>query len=305
MRVSHFETLTRIVEKGTFAGAAKALNTTQSAVSARVKELERYFGVELFNRSGHRAQLTLKGRELFEMSRDVLQLITSMRARVSDPSALSGCLRLGVVGLVAETWLPAAIERLRIDHPRLDIQIEVALSASLEQALQAGTMDMAILAGYPIADALLFEDVLIGHDAFAWMARPGLLDTDTPVEPSALRELSILAFSRASFHYPVLKAWFNDTGLAFKPALTCNRISVLADLAARGMGVALLPRDHLQPLLDTGRLCLLDVRPGIPPVPFVLRRPVDHDPMLGRIVIGALMSARAGAHRSAAQPARS
>src|SRR5690606_28537669 len=98
MNLKQLTTFVRIVEKGSFAAAAEALHTTQSTVSARVKELEHYFGVELFDRSSHRAQLTAKGRELFGMSRHVVGELEQLRDRIADKQALTGTLRLGVVG---------------------------------------------------------------------------------------------------------------------------------------------------------------------------------------------------------------
>ena len=64
MNIKQLESLVSIVENGGFAAAAERLHTTQSAVSARIKELEKYLGIALFDRSSHRARLTAKGEEL-------------------------------------------------------------------------------------------------------------------------------------------------------------------------------------------------------------------------------------------------
>jgi len=58
MNIKQIETFVRIVELGSFSAAAEALYASQSTVSARIKDLERYLGAELFDRSFHRAQLT-------------------------------------------------------------------------------------------------------------------------------------------------------------------------------------------------------------------------------------------------------
>src|SRR5688500_11898957 len=98
MNLKQLETFVQIVEQGSFAAAADAMHTTQSTVSARVKDLEHYFGVNLFDRSSHRAKLTPKGRELYAMSRQVVGALEKLRERISDRSSLTGTLRLGVVG---------------------------------------------------------------------------------------------------------------------------------------------------------------------------------------------------------------
>jgi DNA-binding transcriptional LysR family regulator len=57
---------------GTFAAAASALHRTTSAISYSVRTLEEHLGIELFDRSGHRAVLTPEGRLVLEEGRAVL-----------------------------------------------------------------------------------------------------------------------------------------------------------------------------------------------------------------------------------------
>src|SRR3546814_1439625 len=60
----HLETLLWIARLGTFAAAAERLNTTQPAISARVRELENHLGTVLFRREGRTMTLTPAGRDL-------------------------------------------------------------------------------------------------------------------------------------------------------------------------------------------------------------------------------------------------
>ena len=60
--MSQLETLCWIARLGTFTAAAERVHTTQSAVSARMRELETALGVEVFHHLGRRAELTVGGR---------------------------------------------------------------------------------------------------------------------------------------------------------------------------------------------------------------------------------------------------
>ncbi|MFU8807463.1 MAG: LysR family transcriptional regulator, partial [Bradymonadaceae bacterium] len=66
------ETLEAVVETGSFAAAAKRLHKTQSSVSYGIGHLEGRLGVEVFDRSGYRAQLTEAGRLILEEGRQLL-----------------------------------------------------------------------------------------------------------------------------------------------------------------------------------------------------------------------------------------
>ncbi|MFD2578711.1 LysR family transcriptional regulator [Novosphingobium colocasiae] len=64
--IYHLETLLMIARLGTFRAAAERLNTTQPAISARVREVELQLGVQLFRREGRRMVLTTRGRQLVQ-----------------------------------------------------------------------------------------------------------------------------------------------------------------------------------------------------------------------------------------------
>jgi DNA-binding transcriptional LysR family regulator len=268
MNLKQLTTFVRIVEKGSFAAAAEALHTTQSTVSARVKDLEHYFGVELFDRSSHRAQLTAKGRELFGMSRHVVGALEQLRDRIADKHALTGTLRLGVVGVVAGTWLPALVGELRARHPALELDVEVALSRALLQKLRGAFLDIAIIAGRVEEDDLRAE--LVGEESFAWMASPSLGAPDSPVSPSDLARFPIIAFPPESYHHAVVKAGFKAGGVRFQPSITCNSMEVISRLVAEGLGVALLPSDYYGNELSLGRLQILDAQPPMLGADFTL-----------------------------------
>lgn len=64
LAIYHFETLLWIDRLGTYRAAAERLNTTQPAISARVREIEDQLGVALFRREGRQMVLTTRGRDL-------------------------------------------------------------------------------------------------------------------------------------------------------------------------------------------------------------------------------------------------
>jgi DNA-binding transcriptional LysR family regulator len=268
MNLKQLETFVQIVEQGSFAAAADALHTTQSTVSARVKDLEHYFGVELFDRSAHRAQLTPKGRELYAMSRQVVVAVEQLRERISDRSSLTGILRLGVVGVVAGTWLPALLRELRARHPGLRLDVDVALSKSLVQKLRGSHLDLAIVAGRPADDELGCESV--GEERFAWMASPSLGVTGARLTPRDIASHPVISFPAESVHHAGTRAWFKAGGAAFQPVITCNSMEAIARLVARGEGVGLLPCDYFWAEVSLGKLEVLQVEPAMPGVEFTL-----------------------------------
>lgn len=76
------EVLDAIARKGSFAAAAESLFRVPSAITYSVRQLEKDLGLKLFDRSGHRAQLTKAGAELLSEGRNLLRAASELEARV-------------------------------------------------------------------------------------------------------------------------------------------------------------------------------------------------------------------------------
>ena len=273
MNIKQLETFVRIVEHGSFAGAARALNTTQSTVSARVKELERYLGADLVDRSFHRAALTPRGHELFAFARQLVEFAGSLTVQFRDPAAVRGLLRVGVVGVVANTWLPKLVAAMRKRYPGITLRIDMALTRVLVERLRAGHLDLAIIAGQLTEPGVASEP--LGFDEFVWMASPRLRIPAKPLGPRELQRWPVLSLSEDSFHYPVIERWFREGGAIFHAAASCNNMDVIAALTAAGLGVSLLPRRCYRAEIAARRLVELNTRPAIPRVEFSVIHRLD------------------------------
>lgn len=287
MNLKQLQTFVRIVEQGSFAGAAKALHTTQSTVSARVKELERFIGADLFDRSFHRAALTPRGQELFSFAKQLVDFAASLTVRFRDPTAVTGLLRVGVVGVVANTWLPRLVAAMRERYPGVTLRLDMALTHTLVQRLREGELDLAIIAGQLAEPGMASES--LGFDEFAWMASPALRIPRAPLGPRELQQWPVLSLSEDSFHYPVIERWFREGGAIFRCAASCNNMDVIADLTAAGLGVSLLPRRCYRGEVAARRLVVLETRPAIPRVEFSVIHRLDRPhPLLAPVAALAM-----------------
>ncbi|MDZ4140761.1 MAG: LysR family transcriptional regulator [Methylotenera sp.] len=82
LSLESLEVLDAIARKGSFAAAAESLFRVPSAITYTVRKLEQDLGVTLFNRSGHRAELTEAGTELLQEGRHLLNAASELESRV-------------------------------------------------------------------------------------------------------------------------------------------------------------------------------------------------------------------------------
>jgi len=271
MNIKQIETFVRIVELGSFQAAASELHASPSTISGRIKELESFIGFPLFDRDFHRAQPTAKGQELYMRARYLVEYTRSLARGFRTAQAITGVIRLGVAGLAAMTWLPQMLEATRQRFPGASLQVEVGLTKVLMQKLSSGKFDIVVVAG-EVADASLHAEALGAAD-FVWMQAADeaqALTAAQPLGPADIAAKGVLSLGEDSHHYPIMRDWFEQAGIAFHPLVTCNNMAVLAELTEHRLGVALLPRGGFRRQLETGRLREIPTEPPIPSVGFTL-----------------------------------
>lgn len=111
-------------ENLSFSEAAKYLHLTQPTISYHVRELEKYLGIELFDRSGARLQLTEAGRLLMPWARKLIrQSIEIQDVMASLQDRIVGHLRLACSTTAGKYILPQLAARFCEKHPWIRVNI--------------------------------------------------------------------------------------------------------------------------------------------------------------------------------------
>lgn len=140
------EVLAKVVEKGSFAAAARSLNLTSSAVSKQIARLEGDIGVTLLSRSTHKLSLTEAGRIFHDRSLAILREMDSARDAVREANAnLTGTLKVHVTpGMTGRRFVLPALTEFKKKHPQLTV--ELTMSREAIDVVEDG-FDLSILSG--------------------------------------------------------------------------------------------------------------------------------------------------------------
>ncbi|MAO28089.1 LysR family transcriptional regulator [Roseovarius sp.] len=265
--LKQLETMFWIAELGTFERASMRLNTTQSAISKRVQELEANLGAELFDRSLRGARLTQKGEYIVELAREMLELHARIDEIRDGSDAPVRRVRFGITELIAATWLPRMVTQLRAAYPGAMLEPEVDMSRSLYEKLLDDQIDLIIITETFSAPEV--SSVRLAEVENAWMARPGLVP-----DPQAVLSLGELA------QYPILSQggrsgtglffhkWMRNKGIVFPREISSDSMTALLGMTIAGLGVTYMPRDFLSGMIDAGKLAVIKTTPQLPPVPY-------------------------------------
>jgi DNA-binding transcriptional LysR family regulator len=144
MKIDAFATLEAVLRCGTFAAAAIERCVTPSAVSMQMKQLEKYLGQPLFDRSGQQVRATAFAREVTELMRGPRMELDLLRKR--STVVVEGILRLGIIESMQPVVLPGTMHYLQEHYPKLEINPARGRSRGLTTDVNAGELDAALVA---------------------------------------------------------------------------------------------------------------------------------------------------------------
>jgi LysR family transcriptional regulator, hydrogen peroxide-inducible genes activator len=147
MNLRDLRYLVALADTRHFGKAAERCFVSQPTLSAQIKKLEEYLGVQLIERQPRKVTLTDTGSKIVAAARRVLQHsdeIIALARNEHDP--LAGKLRVALIPTVGPYLLPLAARRLRKQLPRLQLHLYEYQTQLLLEKLRSGEIDLGILA---------------------------------------------------------------------------------------------------------------------------------------------------------------
>lgn len=144
MTLRHFEVFVAVCECKSITLAAEKLYMSQPAVSIAIKEIEGYYGVQLFIRANRTIYLTDKGEALFREAKVILTQYEHTKVMLKDEAKFNK-VSLGVNVNTAETEFSELIKKVRRANLEIEYSLKVGPADKLEDMLMENQLDLAIL----------------------------------------------------------------------------------------------------------------------------------------------------------------
>ncbi|WP_157935933.1 LysR family transcriptional regulator [Paracoccus zhejiangensis] len=275
-----------VAEELNFRRAARRLNMTQPPLSRHIALLEHVLGARLFDRTNRSVRLTPAGRRLLADATDILTRTESaiLSARQAARGQ-AGHIELGFVPSACLEVIPRIARRVREALPEVDLTLREVMTAEAVDALQAGSLDFAVIRlprhnpGLPI-EKLWSEPFVLA----APRGHPLLDQPEIPV--SALHGIDFIGYSteRGGFLAEVVQGFLNAQGVTPRMIFAVAQSHTIMSLVDGGFGVALVPRSNSQIAMPNTEI--RDI--GLPPDAlhsdlYLALRPKEPEPLVREI----------------------
>ncbi len=217
--------------------AAAELNTVQSNVTARIRQLEERLGAPLFRRHARGVTLTPAGERLLPYAAQVGRLLSDAARAVADDGGPKGPLRIGSLETTAALRLTPLLAAYAKAHPAVDVSLTTGTTCELIEAVAAHTLEGAFVCG-PVDHTDLPQELIFREEL-------ALLTAPTVVSPEDLAqhgEVRIVVLRAGCSYRQRLEALLAKRGIAAPRVLEFGTLEAIVNCVGAGLGVTLLPR---------------------------------------------------------------
>ncbi len=243
---------TKVVEAGSFTGAARLLGLPKSTVSRKVSLLEERLGVRLLERTTRALKLTEIGAAYFEHCSRIVSDAEEANLAVTQMQATPrGRLRITAPTEFGSLYLGEIVATYLKHFPQ--VQVEVELSNRVVDLIEEG-FDLAIRAG-SLPDSSLIARKLANEKVFICASPAYLEEHGQPLTPDDLSAHEmILAPASPRRHIKLIAEQGASATVAIRGSLQVNSLAMARDAAATGLGLVALPEMICWEDLRNGRL---------------------------------------------------
>ncbi|WP_454742994.1 LysR family transcriptional regulator [Cupriavidus necator] len=262
MNYSAWKLFLAAADLGSLSKVAQSYGTSQPHISRQLSELEQECGGRLFQRTGRGVVLTEFGERIAPKVRAWVagtdQLVNDIHSTSGKPI---GMVRIGILPSTAHPLVSTLYYRLKERYPLVQLSVREGQGAQLENWLEAGHVDLAIL--FRHSPVPRHGDVYLVETATYLVGAAGDSVTSNPTVPfSALHNLPLVMFCRPNSWRDRLDQVALEHGITLNVAVEADSLSLQTHIVADGGMYALLGPYAIS---NAGRDCRLQASKIINP----------------------------------------
>lgn len=241
IKLKDLKYLVAVADTRHFGRAAARCFVSQPTLSTQLKKLEQYLGLQLVERHPRRVTLTPAGERIAERARRIVEASDEvMEIARAEHDPLAGRLRVALLPTIGPYLLPLVIQKIRKALPRLELMLYEYQTAPMLEELQAGGIDLAILA-LPVHGAALATRPLY-DEPFAVLAPAGHpFATRSTLKPADLAGETLLLLEEGHCLRDQALDVCSRVDVSERQDFRATSIETLRQMVAAGAGITLMP----------------------------------------------------------------
>lgn len=245
--------------------AAAALGSNQPNVTRIMKLLETQLGCRLFIREARGISLTEEGERLFSHVEIAYQHLLNAQKEISRQDSLGGgTVEIGATETAIHLFLLDALRDFKKEYPGVRIKIHNHATPETMRQLISGKLDFAVVTTpfempktVSCEKVLDFEDILVGGMEYRHLCGKSLSLED-------FIQYSWIGLGRGSATYELYRNFLIENKIDREPDMEVASSDLMLPLIEGNLGIGIVPKRQVLPLLEEKRLVRIPVSFRIP-----------------------------------------
>lgn len=234
--------LQTLYEQKNITNAARTLYISQPALTNRLQQMEKSFGVQIVNRGRRGVQFTPQGEYLAKCATNMIHQMQRIKENVLNmENNMTGTLRLGVSTFFTDYKLPGLLKLFKEKYPNIEFKVVTAWSSDITHLSYNQDVHVGFVKGdygWKGPKRLLFEETLC-------------IASKEKIDVQHLPDLSRIDYQTDPHLKMVVDNWWMEN-YAKPPMISIDvdKAGTCKNMVANGLGYAILPSMILEDLED-------------------------------------------------------
>ncbi len=251
MNLNHLRIFFLCGQHQTFSKAAESLPLTLPAVTMQIKQLEAYFGIQLFHRHAKAIELTECGRLLFEYAQKIFELDESAEKTIADHKNLKkGNLRVGTLQIYARFMMPPLIAAFQERYPSVHVVVDEGSSKEVIQSLINNNNELGLITIGPLAYPQLEIIPLFEEELALILANNHPLNRKRKICLEDLADESLIIQQKGAVSRELILDKYREVGIEPHILTEARNLAFIIELVQAGKGIAFIARSALKDYLE-------------------------------------------------------
>lgn len=243
-----------VVAHRSFSLGAAANHVSQSAATQSVHRVEKYFDVQLVDRSKRPFVLTPEGEACYQGFREVLEMYDAVDARVrSLRKEITGVVKVAAIYSVGLHVMRQCMQDFMRRYPKASVRLEYLRPNKVHSAVLNSEVDLGIVS-YPTASASMGVTHLRSEKMVAVCRPDHPLAQRKTVSAEHLENEDFVAFERDLPIRKEIDRYLRKRSVSIRVAMEFDNIETIKQAVEVGAGVSILPEPTVLTEADSGRL---------------------------------------------------
>ncbi|MBF4692257.1 LysR family transcriptional regulator [Fusibacter ferrireducens] len=258
MELKNLVTVKKIIETGNYQNAARALNYAQSTITFQMKQLESELGIQIFEKNGHKMELTQAGLDVLPIIDRILEATEELAYYHDRIEKMRGNLKVALPETLITYQIQPILRAFKEKAPNVKLSLQVMNCYAIQEQLINGTIDIAIH-----YDVGRYPKSITSHRIHTYplvlVASPVLDEKQQDfVGENQKKQVCHIQNDPNALYLKIFNKYLKEKEIVLETELELWSIEAIKQSVMSNLGVAYLPRFTVERELATGKMIALE-----------------------------------------------